>query len=47
MENAFKGVNNAFVVNATDTPDLSIATSTKNMFANVPNLTGNLNNWNL
>ncbi len=46
MENAFYGCSN-LVVNATDIPDLSLATSLENMFRDCPSVDFNLGNWDI
>ncbi len=46
MANAFKDASN-LMINANDTPDLSLATTMNNMFDGTNNLTGNLNNWDV
>jgi len=53
MEGAFYGANPDLVIKATDTPVLigtgvqtTAATSMRYAFANIPNLTGNFENWN-
>ncbi len=45
MENAFDGCSN-LVINASDTPDLSEATSLSYMFQNAANLNNSTGNWN-
>ena len=46
MEGAFYGANSELVVKATDVPLLTGVASMQDMFRNIPNLTGNFNNWN-
>ncbi len=47
MQNAFRGCNNLIIDNDAGSPDLSMVTSTHNMFRFCPNLRGQMNHWDV